>query len=358
MNHTIRLLRTIGSPFVLEQELPGNKDEALQLYAYAVKNKIGLLYLEVLKNQGKLEEFQLVSNYEEEQKKHDEQVITAKRIAELLNSCGINYAIFKSIMPFIATPNDIDILHFGSDSEYKRAIEIMLRSNYIEVKGEADAQQCMFHDIRDGCCPKPHPHDKDAYDVDLYQKATASYIIYLDKRKLEKHITEIDMSGTQIKVLTPEAELVTVITHSVIPEQLFTLFTYYATLHYLARMNPEEISQFIHIAKENSVTFPVRAHCSLNAELHHVAHGFIPQKVEEVLAGLGNEANERKSLVKNNFKMPHRHSWLTVIRALLEKTKESEFRKSVPKQAINMLNPRLAKWVISEVILRRKRETY
>ena len=357
-NLTPRLLKTIGSPFVSEQELPGNKGEALELYAYATKNKIGLLYLEAMKNQGKLEEFQLKSEYEEEQKRHNEQAITARRIAELLNSSGVNYAIFKSIMPFPATPNDVDILHFGSDSEYKRAVEIMLRSNYIEVKGKADAQQCMFHDIRDGHCPAPHPQEKDIYDVDLYQKAAASYLIYLDKTKLNKYVTEVNLSGTQVKSLEPEAELVAIITHSIIPEQLGTLFGYYATLHYLATMKSEEISRFIDITKENNVTFPVRVHCSLIAQLHQVAHGFVPQEVEEILAGLGDEASERKNLIKNNFNMPHRYSWLTIARTLLEKTKDEEFRRSIPTQMVHMFNPQVMKWVITQIIVRRRRETY
>ena len=60
MNRTIKLLRVIGSPFApdREAELPENKQEALELYNYAIKNKIGLLYLEALKDSGKLEEFE------------------------------------------------------------------------------------------------------------------------------------------------------------------------------------------------------------------------------------------------------------------------------------------------------------
>ncbi len=358
MNSTLKLLRVIGSPFASEQKLLTNREEALELYGYATKNKIGLLYLEALNNQGKLEEFQLVSNYEKEQKKHDVQLITARRIAELLNSSGINYAIFKSIMLFPATPNDVDILHFGADSEYERAVEIMLQSNYIEVKGKADARQRMFHDIRDGYCPNPHPEKKDVYDVDLYQEVTASYLVYLDKVKLVKYVTEINIKGNHLKVLRPGAELVAIVIHSIIPEQLFTFFTYYATLHYLVRMNSEKICRFINIARENNVTFPMKAHCSLVAELHKVAHGFAPEKIGAVLVGLSDETGKREKLSKNNFRMPHRYSWSTITKTLWGKMKEDEFRKSMAKQAVSMLDLRLAKWVISNVIWRRRRETY
>ena len=183
---TIKLLRAIGSPFASEQkhELPENKDEALKLYNYATKNKIGLAYLESLKDQDKLEEFGLELKYQAEAKKHNEQLITARRISKLLNSFDINYAIFKSIMPFPATPNDVDIIHFGSAEEGEKVAEIILQSDYMEVKGEADAEQRMFHDIRYTGYLNPHPRKKDVYDVDLYQIIAASHVIYLDKKKI------------------------------------------------------------------------------------------------------------------------------------------------------------------------------
>ena len=356
MNTTVKLLKIIGSPFTSEQEPPENKNKALELYDYATKNKIGLVYLESLKNQEKLEEFGLRLKYQEEQKKHNEQLITANRISELFNSSSVNYTIFKSIMPFPATPNDVDIIHLGSDEEYKNAVGIMLRSEYMEVKGEADAEQRMFHDTR--VCKHPNTPKKDVYDIDLYQKISASYVLYLDKRKLEKYVTELNMSGNKIKVLRPEAELVAIIIHSIIPEMLCTLLVFYATLHYIIKMNSEEINKLIYIAKENKVVFSVKAHFSLVAELHKAAYGFVPREIEEVLAKLGGKTGESNNLFKNNFKMPHRYSWYVILRTLLEKMKEEESRRSIVKQAVSMLNPKLIKFVTDQVIERRRRETY
>ena len=359
MNTTVKLLRMIGSPFAIEQkqELPENKEEALELYYCATKNKIGLLYLDALKNRGKLEEFELESEYQEECEKHNKQVTTAIRITKLFNSYNINYVVFKSFMPYPAVPNDVDIVHLGSDEEYKKAVEIMLQNGYEEFFGEGPTpSQHMFHDARDGAhlCG----HGKDVFDIDLYRKIMASYIIYLDREKFLKYVTEMNISDVQIKVLKPEAELVAIITHSIIPEQLCTLSVYYAMLYYLARMNSEEINRFIEIAKENNVTFPVRVHCSLVAELHRVAHAFVPGELEEILTKLGGETQEKRYMIEKNFKMPHLYSKTVVIRSLLEKMKEKEFRKSVTKQGLGMLDPRLAKWVIRDVIRRRGRETY
>jgi len=356
---TIKLLRIVGSPFVRdhELELPGNELEALELYNYAIKNKIGLLYLEALNDRGKLEEFRLKSNYEEEQEKYDKQLITVARVSELFNSSNVNYAVFKSIMPFPATPNDVDIIHFGSDVEFENAAELMLLSGYLEVKGQADAEQRMFHDARDGKL-WPHPHQKDVYDVDLYQKISASHILYLDKRKLEGHVIEINRFGTILKVLKPEAELVAIVIHSIIPEMLCTLFVYYSTLYYLAKMNSREINEFIDIAKENNAVYPIKVHFSVLAELHQAAHGFIPAQIEEILTKLGTDELEKRNLFKNEFKTPHKYGLSTVVKTLLEKANEAECRRSVIKQLVYMLNPRHTKWVIHNIIWRRQRETY
>lgn len=139
---------------------------------------------------------------------------------------------------------------------------------------------------------------------------------------------------------------------------LCTLFVCYATLYYIVKMDSEEIKSFIKITNENNVRFSVKAHCSLIAELQKVAHGLVPEKIEVVLAELGDETRRKGILLENNFKIPHNYGLSTVVRILLEKIKESAFRRSVFKQMMYMLNPKLAKSVIYNIIWRRRRETY
>lgn len=355
MNPTLKLLRVIGSPFVADQELPKNRDEALELYDYATKNKIGLLYLTSLEDQEKLEEFGLKLEYQEKCEKHSKQAITANRFSILLNSFNINYAVFKSIMPFPATLSDVDVLFFGSNEEYKKAVKMLVENRYIKSELGSGPHVDMFHDMRDCDHIDLREHEKDVYDIDLYKDVAISHVVYLDKRKLTKHVIEKNISDGQIKILRPEAELVVSITHSIIPEQLCTLLIYYATLYYFEKMSTGEIKRFINIAKENNVTFPIRAHCSLVVELHQAAYGFVPEKIKEVLTNLGDARN---NLLKNNFKMPHRYSWSTIIGTLLEMTKGEEFRKSVVVQIMHMLSPKFAKYVLGQIIWRRRRETY
>lgn len=353
-SQTIKLLRIIGSPFDQTDELPEDKKDAFILLDYAKKNKVALIYLESLKYKGKLDDYGLDTRYNEEQRKHNEQIITICRISELFNSSGIDYAIFKSIMPFSATPNDVDIIHFGSDNEYKQATKIMLKSGYIEIKGFTDAEQRMFHDTR--FCNHSILSGKDIYDIDLYQRISASYIQYLDKEKFKKYVVSLELRGTRIKVILPEAELIALIIHSIIPEMLLTLHIYYATLYYLVGI--EDIDKIINISKENNVTFSVKVHFSLIAELHRIAHGFIPNKLANLIDKLGTEKIERENLVINNYATPHKYCVSTIFKILLEKSNEAEFRRSALKQTIYMLNPKMCKWVILNVLWRRRRETY
>jgi hypothetical protein len=357
MNPTLKLLRVIGSPFSeTGKEQPADKDEALALYDHAVKNKIGLLYLDSLEKQGKLQDYGLTEKHSEELHRYDEQTATVLRISEVYNSEGVDYAIFKSLMPFRATPNDVDIIHFGKDEEYRAAAELMLRSNYVEVKGPVDSRQRMFHDARN--CQHGDAHKKDIYDIDVYQKISASHVLYVDKEKLKKRIVQADYKGVKYKALADEAELMVIIIHSIIPEMIHTLFVYYATLYYVQKMGDPQLKEFLEVSKENNVTYSVRAHLSIVAGLHKAAHGTVPERVSGLLKSLGGKDAEEKGLLKQGYKTPYKYSVPTVVRILLEKTRENEFRKSAVKQAFYMLNPKMARWVVSEILIRRKRETY
>lgn len=358
MSFTLDLIRVIGSPFCSTEnmQVPRDKTEALDLYEHAVKNKIGLLYLESLKKCNRLEEFGLELEYYKENKKCFEQMITAKRVSDLFNRYNIDYAIFKSIFPFPANPNDIDIIHFGSNEDFEQASKTLLRSNYIEIKGLADSEQRMFHDSR--TCGHLTQHTKDIYDIDLYQKISASCIVYLDKKKLKTYVVNCNMSEFKTKVLKPEAELIAMIIHSIIPEMLCTLLIYYVTLYYLSTKNTDDFDDFLDIADDNCVLFAVSTHFALVAELHRAAHGFVPEILDDIIVKVDANVYEKDKLVQNSYKMPHLYTWYSFSMILKEKSKEYEFRRSFIKQIVFMLNFNRLKWVVSNIFWRRRRDTY
>lgn len=353
MNLTIKLLRTIGSPFAERFESPQDPSEALQLYNHALKNKIGLLYLEGLKEQGRLGE--LESEYGEQCKKRSKILLTLARAAKLLDSAGIEYVIFKSNMPYPAITNDVDILLLGSDAELGRAAQVMLQSGYKQIGDEAPLE-VMFHDSRD--VPHADPREKDIYDVDLYKEVGATHIIYMDKRKLSEYTIQAKLLDEEVKILISEAELATMLIHSVFPEQIYTLMLYYAILYYVTAMSVEETERFIDLIKGNHIAVAARSSIGITAELHEAAHGFIPEEIQEILIKLGAGTSEASRPKKSNFETPHKYGMLTVIAALLEKMRERRARNSIIKQMLHMLNPWYAKYVVSVVIDRRKRETY
>jgi hypothetical protein len=314
-NPTIKLIRIIGSPFVDAYEVPSSKEEAMLLYELAVKNKIGLLFLESLKHQDVLEKYDFTQEYDAEKQRNLQQRITAKRISEVLNAIHCHYAIIKSIVPFPGTPNDIDIIHFGTGKEYAEAIKHIQLSNFTEIHGEVDAEQQMFHDNRE--IPHPDVMKKDVFDVDFYQNLSASHLQYLNKKKLEPFVTETEVGGTPSKILKPSAEMVVLIIHSFIPEMIFTLFLYYAALFHIAKMEEDEIDEFIENSRVNNMTISSRCFFSLVGELHNRSFGFMPAKIKTILNLLGEDLGERTIFVQeNNYKMPFKYSKLTVFEVL------------------------------------------
>jgi len=353
MNPTLKLLQIIGSPFAsVESVKIESRNEALELYKHAKRNKIGLLYLEALKNHDVLEKFRLLSEWQKENARYNEQLTTVARFATVLNSLNVEYAVFKSVMPFKIVPNDVDVLFFGSDEEYYRLIEMLPNFGYEKIVDVPSPAEVMLHDLRSQ--PHENPKEKDVFDVDLYREAGASYIVYLDKRKLRKYVTEVDVFGETVKVLRPEADLIALYTHAIIPEFIFTLSLYYISLCYLSKMMKSDLKKLLDISKENHVIFPLKYHCSLIAGLHDLVHGFVPDIIVELLDVL----NMDKANLNSKFVAPFHYSWSVVFKTFAEKSKEHRFLKSVLRQGVSMLRPKYFMWVGKVILERRRRKTY
>jgi hypothetical protein len=177
---------------------------------------------------------------------------------------------------------------------------------------------------------------------------------------LEPFVTETEVGGTPSKILKPSAEMVVLIIHSFIPEMIFTLFLYYAALFHIAKMEEDEIDEFIENSRVNNMTISSRCFFSLVGELHNRSFGFMPAKIKTILNLLGEDLGERTIFVQeNNYKMPFKYSKLTVFEVLMEKLKEIEFIRSMIIQFVySIQNPKLFKYLIKEFRVRRERETY
>lgn len=344
-NLDVKLLRTIGSPFLSNKEPFVNDVESSELYDLAVKNKIPLLYLETLKQQGKLNKLKI--KYDEECARYLKFLDGVGKISEILDATDIEYAIFKTIKPYPTVPGDVDIVVLGNNEGYRKANEILLEAGYRE------------EEVRVSGPGLPDLVDPEGdIIIDMQDELELSYVIYMDKNKFRGHIVKTKIpSGKAIKTLEPELDLAIVIIHS-LTEYMYLGGEFYTFLYSIARMNKREIDEFVAILDENKITAAAKSFITITAILHEAAFGVIPEKLEYVLDKLGYKKSEAKNIIKNNFKMPHRYGVSTVVKVVLEKMGERRFRKSVSVQIVKMLNPMLLKRVISEVIGRQRREYY
>ena len=377
-NLTIKLLRTIGIPFLAGTETSKEDNESLELYDHAIKNKIPLLYLEALKKQGRLNE--LKSKYKEEYARYLKFLDGVAKVSEVLNTADIEYVIFKTIKPFPTVHGDADIIILGDDEMYKQAVEALLYADYIPtLSGLVDvktltskeeykkAAKIMVNPTHGGGkhgLGHISPTGTDlvdperTVDIDLQKDLALNYVIYMDKNKFRGYITEITLpNGAKIKTPTSELDMAIVIAHS-LAEQMYLLGEYYAFLYRLSEMDGRGLNNFIDILKENKLTTAAKSFITITAVLCEEACGKVPKKIEELLDEFGYDAAEAGRLVKSGFKVPHRYGWSTLIKIFIEKMKEKRFRRSVLVQMVRMLDPRLMRLVIAYVAEMRRREYY
>ena len=342
-NQTIRLLRAIGSPFTSAKA--DSSAETQEQYDLAYKNKIPLLYLDTLKQQGKLKE--LEPEYREHCDRYDTFLRVLAKSAKTLEAAHIEYVAFKSVRPYRAVPGDIDIIIYGDGNVYDQACDAFLRQDYKEA-------------VSDG--PTPTRGDlmdfKENVPLDLQVELRLSHIVYMDKENFRKDIVEARLpGGGGVRILNPEYDLATVIIHS-ISEQLYILGEYYTFLHRLVQMDDRQRSRFVDVLKKNRIKSAARAHLTITATLCQAAYGAIPDKLERLLDEIGVERSTVSRVVKSDFEMPQRYGIRATARVGLEKMKEKKFRRSVGSQFVHMLDPRMAVFVISKGLERRRRKYY
>jgi len=342
---TAALLRTVGSPFPAAKEVHTQSNETRRLYLCAVKNRMPFLYLEALKERTNLEgEFKNVySAMSQRCLKTYEVILEASNV---LQETDVEYAVFKTIRPYPFITVDIDILIFGGEEEYEQSLKAFTKAKYEKLGYGPNSTTFQALKMNMG--------------IDLYKEVAVSHIVYLDKNKLNSHVVDrrVLKNREKIKTLSPIADLLAIIAHSVIKEHLYTISEYYSTLYFVKEMDENDLINFIDAAEENRLINAVKTHVGISAALHKMAYGTIPKKIVKVLDVLGTNYFEIKRLKESNFKTPHKFHVLTVVGALLEKMKEEKAKRSMVEQFKNMTRVSFAKRVFTDLINHIKRETY
>jgi hypothetical protein len=361
MNSTYKLVSFLGSPFVKDDPARGisfSADEKVELYEIAVKNKVGLFFLQRLRDIGELSP--LEDNYKLDMDRYNETLGTAAHLSTTISKYTTDFAIFKFFRPYPHTPSDVDVLFFLSKKDYFKTVDYLLNNGYFKV-GESP-NQVVVYDLRGGYdqVDKRTVDGKKGgkYYIDLYKEVSASHVIYLNKETLADYRISIDCHDRLIKTLHPLADLAVVLTHSIIPEQLFTLGDYYTALLYIQKMNEREFNKLGQIFKENNLAKAGIASLTVINKVHKKVHGFVPEKLSYLIGELGGNQEIRGELDPNDLTLPYRYRVSTLISVLLERMKNKTGLKSSFVQGVCMLDPRLMKWVVYNIIFRRRRDTY
>jgi hypothetical protein len=196
------------------------------------------------------------------------------------------------------------------------------------------------------------------YYIDLYKEISASHFIYMDKEKLQPYITSVSVDGKKFQTLLPEADLAVVLTHSIVPEQLFTLGEYYTALYYIQKMDKKRLNKLVQIFRANNVTRAGIASLSVLSMLHEKVYGFVPDKIGYLMEEMGWDSKRGSEIISDDLALPYRYNVSTLISVMFERMKSWNGLKSTFIQGVCMLDPRLMRWVVYNIVNRRRRETY
>lgn len=361
MNLTYKLVSFLGSPFVKEDtssEISFSDKEKLELYKVAYNNKVGLFFLQRLKDTGKLSP--LEDKYALDMERYNETLITAMNLSSAISEYTRDFAIFKFFKPFPNTPSDVDALFFLSKKDYFKTVDYLLNNEYCKI-GECPSQVVVY-DLRGGY----EQMDKRTVDgkkggkyyIDLYNEVSASHVIYVDNETLIGHKIKVDCQGGAIQTLDPIADLVVVLTHSIIPEQLLTFADCYTALYHIQKMDEKELNKLAQIFRENNITKAGIASLSVIGMIHEEVYGFVPDKIGYLMEEMGWNPKIKGEVISDDFALPYRYNVSTLFKVLAERMKNKKGLKSILTQGVCMLDPRLMKWVVYNIVLRRRRETY
>jgi hypothetical protein len=300
----------------------------------------------------------LVSDYEKLMFRASETLLTVVRLAKVLGSAGIPYVVVKTLRPYLATPNDVDVVFLGAAKDIGKMTSALGRGQYIPRPETPGPLQRSFFDPRGKGRPA-WDRTGGIYYVDVYIEMGVDHFIWANKRKIGQDCRIISLDSSDVCVLTPEADLAVVLFHSVFPENTYALEVFFTTCHLLKEFHDENVRRFVRFVKDNHFSLGVRANLTVTLALHQAAFGFRPPLIETTLSLLGGPRHaEEVHLKKSDFSTPHRFRASTFFRTFAEKAVEPTAFVSLGVQGFHMVNPRFAAGAIGSLWKRLTRGDY
>lgn len=341
-----QILNVIDTAFN-EANLDGLENYDIKdLYKIAFKNKIGLLFLESLAEKNKIGE--LTVELENQRKLKLQQQNTWQRTADVLNKTGCKYVIIKSIFPFPAIPNDVDVLMLGGDKDYRKAIEYLKNDKFI-VLDEATLEI----NLRDTTTAKTLKNlEKEWVDIDIYKEVGASHLVYMNKHKLLPYVKQDKINDKTVNILNPYAEMAISIFHAIYPERIYTLLLHLLILHTIDKMNDHEIKEFQKFCSEQKIENAVLNTLRVTETIQQECFGEVPEKLQIVRSLFGT------SKQIEIYRIPYIFPMSILVNSFWEKRFEPTFISGAIKQIFAMLRPKTARFVIKVYKERADRDTY
>jgi len=333
MINTFDLIKIIGTPYVNQRtSIPAN---ILQnIYKKAFIDRVALLYLTLYREPGwpkALEDLFLKLN-----KRRENTLSVISNSANVLNQyCSDEYAIFKSLKPYPATPNDTDIIIFGDKKRFEDVIEYLYSKGYCFHEW-APMQTTLYDPRGKGKIGKGKKGG--TYYIDVYSDISTDYFMYIDKRSLIPYVHTIELNGIQVRTVRKEAELAIILFHNVFPERTFQLEHFYMPLFHF-KEEDFDLDVLIEFAEKQKLSHAISTNLTIVEYIHNRAFGFVPDRIGQLLNRWSRNFNELERFKNMGEETPYLFSPRTFWMTFWYKIHDNAALKSLFTQGIHMLNP-------------------
>ena len=309
----IELLRVLSTPF---ENLRRDSEACFSraLYRFAFVNKVVLSYL------SKCEEFVTTKLYAYHRSRLEVLMGVLCRVCHVLDKYDITYAVFKTLRPFDEDVADIDIICLADDdAEYKGLVKALSNAGYVIMEENSYCTTLM--DARYRYVTE--------LMIDVYKEVSVGPLIYLNKKLFLNHVVTKNVRGCDVRILDSAAELLAIISHSLIKEMEIKLLDYLTALHLIYALSVDSIADFINLVRRARLVYGARLFLSVAACLHKLAYGFIPSKIEELLNILGGAIDVKDIVIYGE--PPYKLGLLMLTRIYMEKLRDPVFKQSMAR---------------------------
>jgi len=333
MTHSYDLIKIIGTPF--GSPVPCvSKDILENIYEKAFADRVALLYLDAHRKLGWSPNLEQL--YSKLNKRRTETLSVVSDLAHVLNEfCPHDYAIFKSLKPYPATPNDTDVIIFGDKVQFKAVIDYLYSKGYFFHEW-APMQTTLYDPRGKGKIGKGKKGG--IYYIDVYSDISTDYFLYIDKRSLLPHICTVELNGTQVSTIRQEVELAIILFHNVFPERTFQLEHFYMPL-YLLKDASFDLDILIEFAEKQRLSYAISTNLTISEYIHEKMFFSAPDRIRQLLDHWGRNAYELERFINRGEETPYLFTPKTFWIAFFRKSVDHAALKSLFNQAFHMLNP-------------------